>query len=165
MHLISFWHNHFDIFVRDLPASASKAPWATVCYMGKIIQSTCWHFSQDPIPTFNFLQLPPNLHTLELRFYGFDQSQSADASRPGGLFDCVIPNLNTLILDEFTASDPTSSYKFWRAHPGIKRLELGHHMSGSWFNDFEVGMLPCLRYLEVIRSSSLKNFLSDCMAV
>lgn len=28
-------------------------------------------------------------------------------------------------------------------------------MSGSWFNDFEVGMLPNLRYLEVIRSCNI----------
>jgi hypothetical protein len=45
----------------------------------------------------------------------------ADFSRN---FDCVIPNLNTLILDKFTVSDPTSSNTFWRAHPGIKCLEL-----------------------------------------
>jgi hypothetical protein len=95
----------------------------------------------------------------------FDLNEGIDASGPGGLFDCVIPNLNTLILDEFTVSDPTSSNTFWRAHPGIKRLELGHHVSGSWFNDFEVGMLPNLRYLEVIRYVNLNESLSDCMAV
>ena len=120
-------------------------------------------FLIDPAPTFNFLQLPPNLHTLELQvsFYAFDLNKSIDASGPGGLFDCVIPNLNTLILDDFTVSDPTSSLKFWRAHPGIKRLELGHNVSGSWFNSFEVGMLPDLSYLEVIRTFDLKEFLSD----
>jgi hypothetical protein len=99
-------------------------------------------------PTFNLLQLPPNLHTLELRLY-FD-NESLDASRPGGLFDCVIPNLHTLIIDEFTISDPTSSKAFWKAHPGIKRLELGRNVIGNWFDDFEVGMLPDLSYLEVI---------------
>jgi hypothetical protein len=82
----------------------------------------------------------------------YDRDQTVDASAPGGLFDCVIPNLNTLILDEFIVSNPTSSNKFWRAHPGIKRLELGHNVRDKWFNNFESGMLPNLRYLEVIRS-------------
>jgi hypothetical protein len=107
---------------------------------------------RDPVPTVNFLQLPKNLHTLELRLRYL---RSVNASDPGGLFDCVIPNVNTLILNGFTVSDPTSSNTFWRAHPGIKRLELGRDVSGDWFNNFEVGMLPNLRYLQVIRSCNI----------
>ena len=99
-------------------------------------------------------QHPPNLHTLELRPL-VSKSFDIDASGPGGLFDCVIPNLDTLILDWFNVSDPTSPNAFWRAHPGIKRLELGRNVTGSWFNNFEVGMLPNLRHLQVIRSCKI----------
>ena len=105
---------------------------------------------KDPTRTINFSQLPPNLHTLELRIRDMSQEDQIDASGPGGLLNCVIPNLNTLILDEFTVSDPTSTNIFWRLHPGIKRLEFGLNVTGSWFDNVEVGMLPNLRYLQVI---------------
>ena len=121
--------------------------------MAKISQSNSLtpFFFQDPIPTLNFSQLPLNLHTLKLGFFPYDRDQNVDASAPGGLFDCVIPNLDTLILREFVVSkNPSASYKFWKAHPGITRLELSHNVSGKWFDKFESGMLPNLRHLEVI---------------
>ena len=122
--------------------------------VGKISQSTCWHLFQDAIPTFNFFT---TLHTLELWLFDETSGRNIDASGPSGLFDCVIPNLSTLILDGFAVSDPTSPNTFWRAHPGIKRLQLGRYMKGSWFNNIEVGMLPNLSYLEVIKSISLNE--------
>jgi len=89
-----------------------------------------------------------------------------DASGPDGLLSCVIPNLNTLILDWFTISDPTSANLFWRLHPGIKRLEFGRYVSGSWFDDFEAGMLPNLRYLQVITVNIQPQWIfSDRIAV
>ena len=116
----------------------------------------CSHFFQDQTPTIEFTQLPPNLHTLELRLDDLLQGQDIDASGPGGLLNSVVPNLNTLILDGFAVSDSASANSFWRTHPGIKRLEFGPNITGSWFDNFEVGMLPNLRYLQVIRSKSLK---------
>lgn len=106
------------------------------------------NLSQDPLPNINLSQLPPNLHTLELRLRDSFRGKEIDAS---GLLGCVIPNLRTLILNKFIVSDPSTTIEFWKAHPCIERLELGREVQGSWFNDFQLGMLPNLRYLKVIR--------------
>ena len=58
-------------------------------------------------------------------------------------------------LTGFFVSDPASTNIFWRAHPGIERLELWAGVEGNWFDKFEVGMLPNLLYLQVIKSSRL----------
>ena len=82
------------------------------------------------------------------------------------LLGCVIPNLRTLILDEIFVSNPLSTNSFWRAHPGIERLELGRGVVGNWFDDFEAGMLPNLKYLEVIILYHLASKrLKGCIAV
>jgi len=101
----------------------------------------------DPLPTINLSRLPPNLHTLELRLHDYERGEEIDSSV---LIGCVIPNLRTLILDEFFVSNPLSMNSFWRAHPGIERLELGRRVVGNWFDDFEAGMLPNLKYLKVL---------------
>jgi hypothetical protein len=105
---------------------------------------------KDPLPTISLLQLPPNLHTLELRLYDYLRGRPLDAS---GLLGCVIPNLHTLVLERFIVSDPSTTIKFWRAHSGIERLEFWDDIDVqcSWFDDFQPGMLPNLRYLQVIR--------------
>ena len=102
----------------------------------------------DELPAINFSQLPPSLHTLELRLSA--QGNDIDASGPCGLLNYVIPNLRTLILDRFVVSDPTITKRFWKAHQGIERLELRHYAEGHWFDEFESGMLPNLKYLKVI---------------
>ncbi|KAF8963403.1 hypothetical protein BDZ97DRAFT_1661726 [Flammula alnicola] len=93
-------------------------------------------------------ELPPNLHTLELRLRDAVGYLEIDASSPGGLLGCVIPNLRTLILDKFFVSDSVSTNTFWRAHPRIERLEFWPGMKGNWFNNFEIGMLSNLKYLQ-----------------
>jgi hypothetical protein len=100
----------------------------------------------DPSPTLNLSRLPPNLHTLELRLTDHSQGKAIDACE---LIGCVIPNLCTLIFDEIFISDSLSMNAFWHAHPGIERLEFCCGVVGNWFNDFEVGMLPNLKYLQV----------------
>jgi hypothetical protein len=104
----------------------------------------------DELPAINFSQLPPSLHTLELRLSDCQASRDIYASELGGLLNCVIPNLHTLVLDGFVVSDPTITQRFWKAHPGIERLELRHEDEGNWFDEFESGMLPNLKYLKVI---------------
>ena len=101
----------------------------------------------DPSPTINLSQLPPNLHTLELRLVDYIRGKAIDSSE---LLGCVLPNLRTLILDAFCVSNPISTNSFWRAHPGIECLELGRRVVGNWFDDFEAGMFPNLKYLQVI---------------
>jgi len=101
----------------------------------------------DPLPTINLSRLPPNLHTLELRLVDYIRGKAIDSSVLRG---CVIPNLRTLILDEFFVPNLLSMNAFWRAHPGIERLELGQGVIGKWFDDFEAGMFPNLKYLQVI---------------
>ena len=123
--------------------------------MGNIneLADTYFKMQYQPSTFCNFHQI----YTLELWLWDELEDGIIDASGPGRLFDCVFPNLKTLILNEFTVSDPASLDTFWRAHPGIKRLQLGRHVEVSWFNNFEVGMLPNLSYLEVIRSISLNK--------
>ncbi|KAF8954053.1 hypothetical protein BDZ97DRAFT_1928947 [Flammula alnicola] len=106
------------------------------------------HLLNYPLPTINLSQLPPNLHTLELRLCHAEGYLKIDASSPGGLLGCVIPNLRTLVLDDFFVSDPASTNTFWKAHPGIERLEFWPGVKGSWFNSCEIGMLPNLKYLQ-----------------
>jgi hypothetical protein len=98
----------------------------------------------------NVSQLPPSLHTLELIFIDMVRRGDTILSGPNGLFKDVLPNLRNLILDKFYVSDLTIMKRFWEAHPGIERLELGPQIHGSWFNGFESGMLPNLKYLQVI---------------
>lgn len=96
--------------------------------------------------------LPLSLHTLELTLLAYNE-EFIDASGPDGLFNCVMPNLRTLIIDNFIVSDPTIAKRFWTVHPGIERLELGRDkavVEHHWFDDFESGMLPNLKYLKVI---------------
>ena len=82
------------------------------------------------------------------------------------LLGCVIPNLRTLILDEISVSNPLSMNSFWHAHPGIERLELGRGVVGNWFDDFEAGMFPNLKYLQVIILYHLTSKrLKSCIAV
>lgn len=97
-----------------------------------------------PLPTINLSQLPPNLHTLELRLHDYIRGKAIDFSE---LCGCIIPNLRTLILDDIFVADALSTNSFWRAHPGIERLELGHGVDGNWFDGFEAGMFPKLSYL------------------
>ncbi|KIM36822.1 hypothetical protein M413DRAFT_448946 [Hebeloma cylindrosporum] len=96
-----------------------------------------------PSPTINLSQLPPNLHTLDLHVV--DRGENINSNV---LHGCVIPNLCTLILNDFFASDALAMNSFWRAHPGIERLELGRKVDGNWFDNFEAGMLPNLKYLQ-----------------
>jgi hypothetical protein len=117
----------------------------------------------DPSPTINLSQLPPNLHTLELCLLDYTQGKEIDSTE---LLGCVIPNLRTLILDTIFVSNPLSTLSFWRNHPGIERLELGHGVVGDWFDNFEAGMLPNLKYLQVIILYHLiSKPLKGCIAV
>ncbi|KAF8963429.1 hypothetical protein BDZ97DRAFT_1919861 [Flammula alnicola] len=122
------------------------------------IRIECYLLSY-PLPTINLSQLPPNLHTLELRLRDALHAKEIDASSPGGLLGCVIPNLRTLILDKFFVSDPASTNTFWRAHPGIERLEFWPGVDGCWFYNFEIGMLPNLKYLQCNVDHALVLFL------
>jgi hypothetical protein len=118
-----------------------------------IRNSHCLSGFPDLEPVINFVELPPTLHTLELGFLDNNRGRLVDASGPNGLISSVIPNLRTLILDYFTISNPDVTERFWRAHPGLERLELNCHdrFECSWFDGFESGMLPNLKYLKVIR--------------
>ncbi|KIM36808.1 hypothetical protein M413DRAFT_31425 [Hebeloma cylindrosporum] len=100
------------------------------------------HLFNYPSPTINLSQLPPNLHTLDLHVV--DRGENINSNVLHGR---VIPNLCTLILDDFFVSDALAMNSFWRAHPGIERLELGRSVDGNWFDNFEAGMLPNLKYL------------------
>ena len=137
-----------------LPASDYRLIYTTVS--PSLLQPSS-HSILDPQPVFSFSQLPPLLHTLELDLFFHGHENYMDASGPGGLFNYVLPYLCTLILDHFDLSDPSIAKHFWKAHPGIERLELGPFVklelrprTGSWFDKFESGMLPNLRYLKVI---------------
>ncbi|KIM36825.1 hypothetical protein M413DRAFT_31439 [Hebeloma cylindrosporum] len=115
-----------------------------------------------PSPTINLSKLSSNLHTLELRLVDYIRGDLIDFDV---LLGCTIPNLRALILDRIAVTNPLSTNSFWRAHPGIERLELGRRVLGNWFADFEAEMLPNLKYLQVIILYRLKvsNRLKSCM--
>ncbi|KAG6855981.1 hypothetical protein H0H87_008694 [Tephrocybe sp. NHM501043] len=102
--------------------------------------------------TLNLSAIPPNLHTLELRMRDFDYD--IDAAGVGGLLFKVMPHLRTLILDDFKIGNSALTKQFWIAHPGLERLELLARVTGNWFEDFESGMLPNLKFLKSNYSSA-----------
>ena len=108
----------------------------------------------DPEAQLNFSLLPQSLEILHIHVCELDFFEPVK----GSLFDCTFPHLRTLILDQINLSmksDLTTA--FWKRHPSIERLEIGEQMYGSWFDTFEDGMLPNLKYLRVSCSFGFGN--------
>ena len=100
MHLISFWRNRFDIFARVRPASASKAPWGTVRYMGKIslINLLTLFFKTQPSTFCNFYQIyTPSS-------FGSARMTTLKLSMPLALADFSIVLSQILLLSSLTVS-------------------------------------------------------------
>jgi len=55
-----------------------------------------------------------------------------------------LPNIRTLILEGFDASQPDLMNDFWLSHSGLRKLVLGPKIIGQWFGRFDESMLPNL---------------------
>ncbi|KAG6835358.1 hypothetical protein H0H93_002193 [Arthromyces matolae] len=109
-----------------------------------VLQETVFGLEM-PTLNFDFSTIPPSLHTLELRMSDTQGFYSLDAASLGGLLSMVLPNLCVLILDHIDVGKPNMTNKFWRAHSRLERLELWRKVTGTWFQDFEFGLLPNLK--------------------
>ncbi|KAF9013083.1 hypothetical protein BDQ17DRAFT_577047 [Cyathus striatus] len=92
-------------------------------------------------------EIPPfseNITNLKFNLGGND---SICMKVPKIIISSSYRNLRTLILLHVPiVTIPTKP--FWKAHPNLERLELNKSVGGSWFEDFEEGMLPNLKFLK-----------------